>query len=61
MGLLSGLSNMCSAILESSAIMEISDTSSNSVMSSIDDGDWSYLFMPEPIAGGSENVETIYN
>lgn len=61
MSLLSGLSNICFNILDSSAVMDITDNASDSVVSSIDDGDWSYLFMPEPFAGGSENIGTVYS
>lgn len=24
-------------------------------------GDWSYLFMPDPIVGGTENIEEMYD
>lgn len=62
MSLLSGLSNICSSILESSVVVDLTSVNdSDSVVSSIDDGDWSYMFMPEPIAGGSENIGTMYN
>ncbi len=58
---MSFLQNICGSILESAMVTSIIDTdeSDNSITNSTED--WSYLFMPDPIAGGSENVETIYN
>ena len=58
------LMNICSSILESSMVMDAAGISSESSVESCSldhDGDWSYMFMPEPIAGGSENIGTIYN
>ena len=59
---MSFITDICSGILESAIVTDVIDT--NNTVGTSDNmtstEDWGYLFMPDPIAGGSENIETLY-
>ena len=56
------LSDICSSILESAIVTDmVNMDNSDTITTTNSVEDWDYLFMPDPIAGGSDNVEVLYN
>ena len=61
-GLSSGITSSTSTVTKSiNNNLRSEIYSDENINNSNSNGDWSYLFMPEPIAGGTTHIETMYD